>query len=80
MSNKAIAIVAGIVGVILLGVGFMYMTQTADHLPSFFPGHSATATPDKHMKHAIAAIVVAVFLFVFAWFASGKKSTSAAGK
>ena len=80
MSNKVIAIVAGIIGVILLGVGFIYLTQTPDHLPSFFPGHSAVATPEKHTKHGIAAIVVAVFLFVFAWFASGKKSTSAAGK
>ncbi len=80
MNNKTIAILAGIVGVILLGVGVMYLTQTADHLPSFFPGHSATATPDKHSKHGIASIVVAVFLFVFAWFATGKKSTSSAGK
>ncbi|HEY3782590.1 MAG TPA: hypothetical protein VGL56_16020 [Fimbriimonadaceae bacterium] len=80
MNNKKLAILAGILGVILLGVGVLYMTQTADHLPSFFPGHSATATPEKHSKHGIAAIVVALALFVFAWFASGSKSTSSTGK
>lgn len=76
MNNKPIAIVAIVVGILLLVVGAIYATQAPSDLPSFFPGHGAAHT-GHHMKHAIAAIVVGVLCFVFAWFVSGSKSSSA---
>ena len=77
MNNKTLATLAVIVGVLLLIVGIMYFTQTAGSLPSFFPGHAANSK-SHHYKHGIAAVVVGVCLFVFAWFQSGAKPTSEA--
>jgi hypothetical protein len=39
-------------------------------LPSFFPGYEAGSS-HHHTKHGIAAFVVALACFVFAWFQSG---------
>jgi uncharacterized membrane protein HdeD (DUF308 family) len=76
--NKGTIAVAAILGVIFIIVGIMYATQPASALPSFFPGYEA-AGHSKHMKHAIASIVVGLACFVFAWFQSGSKATSAKG-
>lgn len=77
MSNKALAGIAIVLGIILAIVGILYATQDAGSLPSFFPGHAANSHA-HHMKHAIAAIVVAVCCFVFAWFQTGSKPNAAA--
>ncbi len=58
---------AVILGVVLLVVAGVYLTQTADALPSFFPGHKAGAT-EHHTKHGIAAGLLGIGCFVFAWF------------
>lgn len=76
--NKGTVLIASILGIIFIIVGVMYFTQTAGNLPSFFPGHEANS-PAHHTKHGIAAIVVGIACFVFAWFQSGNKAT-AAGK
>lgn len=67
--------VAAIVGLLFLVAGFMYLTKPAGSLPSFVPGYIAGDSHDKHTKHAIGAIVVAVACFVFAWFQSGPKTS-----
>jgi hypothetical protein len=61
---------AVILGVILLIVAVVYWVEPASSLPSFFPGHEA-GSGDHHVKHGIAALVVALGCFVFAWFQSG---------
>ena len=33
-----------VVGILLMVAGVIYLTTTAGHLPSFFPGHSAGST------------------------------------
>jgi hypothetical protein len=65
--------IAAIVGLLFLVAGIIYATRPAGDLPSFFPGHIAGDMHDKHIKHAIGAIVVAIACFVFAWFQSGPK-------
>jgi hypothetical protein len=60
-------------GVLLLVVAVIYWVDSADSLPSFFPGHEDGST-DHHVKHGIAAFVVALGCFVFAWFATGPSS------
>ncbi|MEA2309131.1 MAG: hypothetical protein QOG41_145 [Thermoleophilaceae bacterium] len=57
-------------GVVFLVVAAVYFTQTADALPSFFPGHKAGSS-HHHVKHGVAALVVGLGCFVFAWFQSG---------
>lgn len=70
-----------LLGVLLIVVAVIYFADSAHSLPSFFPGHvSATDSEANHhhTKHGIAALVVALACFVFAWFQTGPK-TGAAG-
>lgn len=69
-SNRSLAIPAVLVGIALLVVTVVYFADSASNLPSFFPGHEAGST-HHHVKHAIAALVVALGAFVFAWFQTG---------
>jgi hypothetical protein len=63
-------------GVLLLVVAVVYWVDSADSLPSFFPGHEDGST-DHHVKHGIAALVVALACFAYAWFATGPSSDRA---
>jgi hypothetical protein len=72
--NRSLIVPAAIVGVLFLVVAAIYFVQTAADLPSFFPGHQAGST-HHHVKHGIAALVVGLGCFVFAWFQSGPKSS-----
>jgi hypothetical protein len=70
--KKTLVAVATIVGIVCLIVAFMYWFTPASALPHFMPGYDpAMATP--HVKHGIAAAVVGLALFAYAWFASAKK-------
>ena len=56
------------VGAIVLAVvGVLYITDTAAHLPSFFPGHTAGSTT-HHYKHGFAALTLAILAIGAAWF------------
>lgn len=55
---------------LLLVVAAIYWADTASSLPSFFPGHKAGSS-HHHVKHGIAALVLALVCFVFAWFQTG---------
>jgi len=71
---------AALVGVLLLVVAVIYFVEPAHSLPSFFPGHvsaSSSEAAHHHTKHGIAALVVALACFAFAWFATGPKTGSA---
>jgi hypothetical protein len=71
MANRRLLITLAVVaGVVLLVVAGIYLAEPAKSLPSFFPGHEA-GSGHHHSKHGIAAFVVALGCFVFAWFASG---------
>jgi amino acid transporter len=61
---------AVILGVILLVIAAIYWIDDAGSLPSFFPGHEAGST-HHHFKHGLAAAILAVACFVFAWFQTG---------
>jgi len=77
MSSRLLAIMAIIAGVILLIVAALYFVEPAHSLPSFFPGHVSKGSAEyshHHTKHGIAALVVALGLFAFAWFATGPKT------
>jgi hypothetical protein len=61
---------AVLAGLLFLVIAAVYFVEPAGSLPSFFPGHAAGSS-HHHAKHGIAALVVAVACFVFAWFQSG---------
>ncbi len=64
------AVVLGVLALIMVGV---YWLVPAGSLPVFIPGFAAGSTR-IHYTHGVAALVVALALFAFAWFQSGKKS------
>ena len=71
---------AVILGIAMIAVAVIYFVQPEHSLPSFFPGHTSAsgAEPNHHhTKHGIAALVVAMALFAFAWFQTGPKARSA---
>ena len=67
-------------GVVLVIVAIVYFVEPAHSLPSFFPGHVSASSSEAghhHTKHGIAALVVALACFAFAWFQSGPKTSTA---
>ena len=69
-SRRLLAAAALIVGLALIAIAVVYWASTADGLPSFFPGHQA-GSAHHHVKHGIAAALLGLGCFVFAWFQSG---------
>ena len=72
--NQVLALAAAIVGFILIVIAVVYWIEPAHSLPGFFPGHEAGSN-HHHTKHGIAAFVLGLGCFAFAWFTSGKKAT-----
>jgi hypothetical protein len=72
--RKSLIAPAVLAGVVFLAIAVVYFVDTAHALPSFFPGHESAATSHHHVKHGIAALVVALGCFTFAWFQSGPKA------
>lgn len=66
------SLVLVVVGVVLVGVAVVYFVEPAKSLPSFFPGHDVTVTR-HHVKHGVAAVIVALVVWAAAWIASGTR-------
>jgi len=76
MSNRRVLSGAAVVvGIALIVVAIIYWVEPASSLPSVFPGHDA-ASSTHHIKHGIAALVVGLALFAFAWFNSGPRKAA----
>lgn len=73
--NPKLTIPAIILGVLFLILGYVYVTNTGQNLPTWVPGYDASMTT-VHVKHAIAAIILGLGSFVYAWFASGPKAAA----
>jgi len=74
--RRLLAIIALILGVVLIVIAIVYWAEPAKSLPSFFPGHTAGSN-HHHVKHGIAAFLLGVACLVFAWFNTGEKKTPA---
>jgi hypothetical protein len=68
--RRSLIVPAVIAGILLLALGILYLVDSADALPSFIPGHQAGSS-HHHAKHAIAALLLSVGCFIFAWFQTG---------
>ena len=75
--HRWLTIAALIVGLGLIAVAVVYWVEPAHALPSFFPGHQAGSN-HHHTKHGIAAFLVGIACFVFAWFNTGGDRTQRA--
>jgi divalent metal cation (Fe/Co/Zn/Cd) transporter len=68
--RRELIVPAVIVGILLLALAVLYFVDSAAALPSFIPGHEA-GSGHHHVKHGIAAAILAIGAFVVAWFQSG---------
>jgi UDP-N-acetylmuramyl pentapeptide phosphotransferase/UDP-N-acetylglucosamine-1-phosphate transferase len=75
-NRRLLAIVAAVLGLLLIAVAVVYWVEPARSLPGFFPGHEAGSN-HHHVKHGIAAFVVGLACLAFAWFNSGPKHAAA---
>jgi hypothetical protein len=73
--KKTLSIIAVIAGIGCLVASYIYFSTPANMLPAFMPGFDPSLM-GIHTKHAIAALVVGLGLFIFAWFYSGKKKSA----
>jgi len=65
--TKPLPLIAGILGVVFLALAALYGLTPAGSLPAFIPGFEA-GSDHVHMTHALVSLIVALLLFVFAWF------------
>jgi hypothetical protein len=80
VDRRKLIIPAIVLGIVFLVLAVIYFVEPAHSLPSFFPGHvSATSSEANHhhTKHGIAALVLALACFAFAWFQTGPKTGTA---
>jgi uncharacterized membrane protein HdeD (DUF308 family) len=78
---RKLLVPAVLLGVLLIVVAVIYFVSPEHSLPSFFPGHVSASSAEAghhHTKHGIAAVVVALACFAFAWFQTGPKARPAA--
>jgi hypothetical protein len=77
--KKTLPILFVVLGLVFLAIAIYYWTTKAGSLPSWVPGHQAGST-HVHLKHGLAALILAIGCGILAWFTSGKKSTSPESK
>lgn len=77
MQNRRLLVaLAVLAGIALIAIAVVYWVEPAGSLPSFFPGHAAGSS-HHHAKHGIAAFLVGLACFAFAWFNTGPKRSRA---
>jgi hypothetical protein len=74
-NDRLLVTLALLAGIVLIVIAIVYWIEPAKSLPGFFPGHQA-GSAHHHVKHGIAAFVVGLGAFVFAWFRTGPKRTA----
>ena len=72
MNKKPLAIGAVVLGIVFIILAITYWTTSAGSLPHFLPGFAAGSS-QVHFKHGLGSLILGLALFVYAWFATGKK-------
>lgn len=68
--NKILLWFAVLLGLAFVALAFFYWVTPAGALPTFLPGYIAGSS-HVHFKHGLAALILGLGVFTFAWFASG---------
>ena len=76
--RRDLIVPAVVAGLLLLVVGVVYVVEPAGSLPSVMPGHEA-GSAHHHIKHGIAALLLAAAVFVYAWFQTGPAASVTLG-
>jgi len=75
--KRALVWLAVVAGTVLIVLAIVYWALPAKSLPSWLPGHEAGSN-HHHVKHGIAAFLLGLACFAYAWFQTGPKRTPAA--
>ena len=75
--KRALVWLAVVAGTVLIVLAIVYWALPAKSLPSWLPGHEAGSS-HHHVKHGIAAFLLGLACFAYAWFQTGPKRTPAA--
>ena len=75
--NAPVAVTVGlfVLAAVFVVIAVIYFTESADALPSFFPGHR-TGSSTHHTKHGLVAVILAALCLIGAWFTTGRRGTS----
>ena len=76
--HTSLAVTLGLVvlAAIFAVIAVIYFSDTANALPSFFPGHK-TGDSTHHTKHGLASAILALVCLAGAWMSRGFKSEHA---
>ena len=72
-TDRLLAALAALIGLLLIIVGIVYIALNEHDIPSFFPGHVSHPASHHHVKHGIAAILLDLACLAFAWFRTGPR-------
>lgn len=67
--KKSLTWLAVILGFVFIVLAFYYWLTPAGSLPTYIPGFQ-TGSTTVHFKHGLVSLIIALGLFVFAWFKS----------
>jgi uncharacterized membrane protein HdeD (DUF308 family) len=76
-NDRLLAGLATLLGIALVVVGVVYLALNEHDIPSFFPGHVSHPSSHHHVKHGIAALLLGLACFAFAWFRTGPREARA---
>jgi uncharacterized membrane protein HdeD (DUF308 family) len=76
-NDRLLAGLATLLGIALVVVGVVYLALSEHDIPSFFPGHVSHPSSHHHVKHGIAALLLGLACFAFAWFRTGPREARA---
>jgi len=72
-NDRLLVALATLAGLVLIVIGIVYIALNEHDIPSFFPGHVSHPASHHHVKHGIAAILLGLACFAFAWFRLGPR-------
>ena len=75
MNKRIWAWISLLLGLACVCLAILYWITPAGSLPAYLPGYSAGSST-IHFKHGLASLILALGLFAFAWFQSGKQSAN----
>lgn len=67
-----LAVILGIIALVFIVAGFIYVIEPAKSLPSFIPGHKAGST-GHHALRLVGSFIMGIIFAVGAWFALAYK-------
>jgi hypothetical protein len=77
-NDRLLAALAALLGLVLVAIGVTYIALSEHDIPAFFPGHVSHASSHHHIKHGLAAILLGLACFAFAWFRTGPREARTA--